>query len=407
VRLQLRCAWTGAALVALTASGSGGRARADVSAATHLTLFTEPSSVNEGVRVIHPQTEVAASHGGFGISAGYELDIVSGATARVYAPGDAPDAVSGATFSDTRHAARGGLAFETASVAINAGYSYGWESDYQSHTLTVAARGDFLDRNFSLTLGYTRNFDRVCDRANTLATGPLERQPLPTSDGCFQADSLDTTTRDLTIDSFEPALSWTATPTTLLQLGATLQILDGFQSNPYRAVRLGTEGREPQERLPQFRQRYALFLKAHQAVPLLKSAVRVGGRVYRDTWDVTAATADGEWLQYLGPSLVAGVRGRYHRQTGAVFFRDATGLRNRGPTGEYWTGDRELAPLTNLLMGAKLSFVKQPPPEGRPFIDELEIGVRFDLMFYRDDPGNPNSDRNHAQIIQAGAELRF
>ena len=134
-------------------------------------MFTEPSSVNEGVRVIHPQTEVAATHAGFGISAGYELDIVSGATARVYAPGDAPDAVSGATFSDTRHAARGGLAFETASVALNAGYSYGWESDYQSHTLTVAARGDFLERNFSLSLGYTRNFDSVCDRANTLATG--------------------------------------------------------------------------------------------------------------------------------------------------------------------------------------------------------------------------------------------
>jgi hypothetical protein len=91
----------------------------------------------------------------------------------------------------------------------------------------------------------------------------------------------------------------------------------------------------------------------------------------------------------------------------AAFFRDATGLRNQGPTGKYWTGDRELAPFTNLLMGAKLSFVKQSPPEGKPFIDELEIGVRFDLMFYRDPPTNPNSDRNHAQIIQAGAELRF
>jgi len=148
-------------------------------------------------------------------------------------------------------------------------------------------------------------------------------------------------------------------------------------------------------------------MRAHQAIPLLKSAVRVAGRLYRDTWDVTAATADGEWLQYLGPSLIAGVRGRYHRQTGAIFFRDATGLRVQGPTGQYWTGDRELAPFTNLLMGAKLSYVRQPPPEGQPFIDELEIGVRFDLMFYRDAPTNPNSDRNHAQIIQAGAELRF
>jgi hypothetical protein len=197
------------------------------------------------------------------------------------------------------------------------------------------------------------------------------------------------------------------TPLTLLQLGATLQILDGFQSNPYRAVRLGTEGREPQERLPQFRQRYALFLRAHQAIPLLKSAVRLAGRAYRDSWDVRAATADGEWLQYIGPSLIAGLRGRYHWQSGAVFFRNASELATKGPTGEYWTGDRELSPLSNLLMGAKLAFVKQSPPDSQSFIDELEIAVRFDLMFYRDAPSNPNADRNHAQIIQAGAELRF
>ena len=63
-------------------------------------------------------------------------------------------------------------------------------------------------------------------------------------------------------------------PLLLLQLGGTLQILDGFQSNPYRAVSLGPEGREPQERLPQHRQRYALFVRAHQAIVPLRAAAR-------------------------------------------------------------------------------------------------------------------------------------
>jgi hypothetical protein len=404
--VQLRRLALPALLLAALVRGGAPPARAEVQAASHLTIFTEPSSANEGVRVYHPQTEVGASTSGLGINAGYEMDIVSGATARVYAPGG-PDAVSGATFSDTRHGAHGGLSFETAAVALAAGYSYGWENDYKSHTLTVSARGDFLERNFSLTLGYTRNFDSVCDQANILAETPLERQALATSEGCFDAAFTDLTTRKLTIDSFEPALSWTATPLLLLQLGGTLQILDGFQSNPYRRVRIGPQGREPQESLPNFRQRFAMFVRAHQAIPLLKSSVRAGGRIYRDTWDVVAGSADLEYLQYLGPSIIVGARGRYHRQTGAAFFRTANELRTLGPTGKYWTGDRELAPLTNISAGGKLSYVRHPPPDAGSWLDDLEINMRYDVLFYRGSDQIPNADRKRAQVLQAGAELHF
>ena len=43
----------------------------------------------------------------------------------------------------------------------------------------------FFERNFSLSLGYTHNFDRVCDNANTFAQFDIDKQPLATSDGCF------------------------------------------------------------------------------------------------------------------------------------------------------------------------------------------------------------------------------
>jgi hypothetical protein len=395
------------AVAALTLLAAAGQGRADVEAASHLTVFTEPSAQGRGIQVIHPQTEVAATHGPVGLQAGYELDIVSGATTRVYRPGDVPDAVSGATFSDVRHAARAGASFETTTVALTAGYSYGWENDYRSHTLSVSARGDFLERNFTLGLAYTRNFDRVCDRANDLAQSLLDLQPLGTSEGCFQASGTELTARRLSIDTFEPSLSWTATPLLMLSVGSTLQLLDGFQSNPYRAVRLGPEGREPQERLPQHRQRFALFGRVHQAVPPLRAAARLSARLYRDTWDVAAASADAEWLQYFGSSLLAGVRGRYHRQSGAIFFRTAEDYRVRGPAGQYWTGDRELAPLTNYLVGARVAFVKRPPPESRSWLGELEIHARADFLFYRTEPGAPNSDRTRAQVIAAGASLRF
>jgi hypothetical protein len=381
-------------------------AQADVEAATHLTLFTEPSNVNKGVRVIHPQTEVSATTGNVGIAAGYELDVVSGATARVYAPGDAPDAVSGATFSDTRQAARGTLSFETATVAFSGGYSYGTENDYKSHTLTAQARGDFFERNFSLSLGYTHNFDRVCDAANAFAQGPLYRVALGNSEGCFTVGT-DKAIRKLAIDTFEPALSWTATPLTLIAAGLSLQVLDGFQSNPYRTVRVGSSGQTPQESLPQYRQRYAVFGRLHQALPLVRSAVRLGGRLYRDTWDVRAASVDGEWLSYFAPALILGVRGRWHKQGSAVFFRTAEDLRSLGPTGQYWTGDRELAALSNLMLGGVITFVKAPPTDSPSFYKEIELDVRFDILYYRPQAGAPSSDRPYAHIIQAGARIRF
>jgi hypothetical protein len=398
----------GGTLAALAASSAQpGPARADVEASSHLLVFTEASRNGKGVRVIHPQTEVAASTGSLSLRAGYELDIVSGASPRVYATSEGPDAVSGATFADVRHATRGAAGFETANVALQAGYSYGWENDYRSHTLSVSARGDFLERNFSLGLAYTRNFDQVCDNANALAQQLIDRQPLGTSDECFQPGSTVTASRRLTIDSFEPALSWTATPLLLLQTGVTLQIADGFQSNPYRAVRLGHQGREPQEHVPSHRQRYAVFARAHQALPPLRGALRLGGRLYRDTWDVRAATVDGEWLNYLGPSIIVGVRGRYHKQGGAIFFRTPPDYRTLGSAGEYFTGDRELAPLSNLMAGVKLSFVKSAPPEQQAFLDELEVVVRYDVLLYRGPAETPNADRPYAHVMQGGLSLRF
>src|SRR5439155_10822918 len=72
------------------------RTDAGVEAASHLTLFREPSSHGGSVQVVHPQTDVSATLGATAsITAGYEVDIVSGATPAVYGAAQ-PDAVSGA-----------------------------------------------------------------------------------------------------------------------------------------------------------------------------------------------------------------------------------------------------------------------------------------------------------------------
>lgn len=379
--------------------------RADVQAGTRITLFREPSSTNAGISVIHPQTDVSADLGGASLAAGYEVDIVSGASPRVFG---GVDAVSGATrFSDLRQTARASLGWNVADVGLSGGYSYGWENDYLSHTAQVAARGDFLEKNFALGLAYTRNFDSVCDANNAGAQDRLSRQALSSSTRCFEAGQTETQTRSLDIHTFEPSLTWTATPRLLLQGGATLQILDGFQSNPYRRVLVGTQGRTPQESMPEDRQRYALFARANYAIPSLRGALALTGRAYRDSWDLWAATADAWFHKYIMDGLLIGIHGRYHQQTGAVFYRSAPALETLGAPGKYWTGDRELAPMGTLLGGLKLSYIRSRRQKPDAWLDELEISLKMEGMFYNLSKDAPNADRTQALIAQGGLTARF
>ena len=381
------------------------RAYADVQAASRVTVFREPSADNAGVSVIHPQTDVSADLGGASLAAGYDLDIVSGASPRVFG---GVDAVTAATkFSDVRQTARATVGWNVSDVGLSAGYSYGWESDYLSHTMQVAARGDFLDKNFTLGLSYTRNFDSVCDANNKLAQDRLSRQALTSSKQCFNRGQTETMTRSVDINTFEPSLTWTATPLLLLQAGATLQVLDGFQSNPYRRVLVGSQGRTPQESVPETRQRYAVFARANYAIPGIRSALAVTARAYRDSWDVLAATGDAWFHSYITQGLLLGLHGRYHRQTGAVFYRSAPAYETRGPAGQYWTGDRELAPLGTVMGGLKLSYIRSRRQKPDAWLEELELSAKMEGMFYNLSQDAPNSDRNMALVGQLGASARF
>jgi Protein of unknown function (DUF3570) len=381
---------------------------AEVEAAQRITLFQEPSSTkgNDGVTVIHPQTDVSATLGStLGLAAGYSVDIVSGASPRVFGV----DAVTAATkFSDTRHQVRGAVTYTRPTADVTLGYSYGWESDYKSSALTVTTRSDVMDHIFTLGFAYTHNFDDVCDQNNQAAAGsPLARLALVSSQDCFKGTA-EIVTRRLNIDSLEPSVTWAATPRLLIQAGGTVQILDGFQANPYRQVELGSAGRTPQESLPNFRQRFALFGRAAYAFPRIRASLQAMLRVYRDTWAVEAATGELVANQYLARFLLLSLRGRMHAQRGASFYQDALGYRLFGPNSQYWTGDRELSPMRNFLVGGKLAYLQIPETQGNSFFNEIEVAVKWEGLFYQlDSLLAPNADRKLALIWQVALSLRF
>ena len=400
--MQLRLAASLALVAAATCFAPRTHA-ATAEASTRVTMFDEPSSKNQGVRVYHPQADVnvtAAST--FNVAAGYSADVVTGATPATF------DAVSEATkFSDTRHLVHGGFGFEQADGGIAFAVAYGWESDYKSFVLSGNTHHDLYEHNFTLALAYSHNFDTVCDADNSAAAGlPLDRVALISSSGCFTSTP-GFVTHPLAIDTFEPSLSWTLTPRLVVQGGATIQILDGFQANPYRKVLL-PENHTPQEHLPDFRQRYALFTRMAYALPELRASALVMLRGYDDSWAVRAFTADATGTKYLGQAMLMSIRAHYHVQGGASFYRDAIGYETLGPAGQYWTGDRELSPMGNYLFGGKLAFFRRPQQERASWFVEMELGAKYELLVYRPQSQfGPNPDRSYAHIVQGAFAMRF
>ena len=417
MRLQLRPslaarALAAAGVVAALLAAPAPRVRAGTQdASTRVTVFAEPSSANMGVIVTHPQLDLGTTLGpDFRLAVGYSVDIVSGATPRIFGPhtGTVDVVTSASKFSDVRHQVQGTLSYDRPSSSLAFTGSYGWESDYRSAAITGTTRTDLLDHNFTLGLSYTHNFDTVCDANNMAVIGdPIQLKPLEKSDDCFTS-AADVTTHQLHIDTFQPSLSWTATPKLIVELGSTIQLLDGFQSNPYRQVLLGRDHLTPQERLPQFRQRYAVYLRAAYALPAVRASLMGMGRVYQDSWALQAGTGEALINKYFGQSLLLTLRGRYHIQSGASFYRNGLDYLTLGPIGQYWTGDRELSPMSNYLAGGKIALLRRPEQERSSWFVEMELNLKYELLLYHlDSPDAPNADRTRAHIVQAAFSLRF
>jgi hypothetical protein len=402
VRLQLRR--PALFFLAASALAAPARARAEdpTEASARLTFFREPATDNKGITVIHPQVDAASPlGGGLGVAAGWEADAVSGATPAVFV-----DTVTKATpFHDFRQQVHGGFTYNRPDAGIGASYAYGWENDYKSHSLSATARDDLYDHNFTLVLSYSHNWDSVCDYNNSAAVTPADLRPLTYSTNCFKSDPT-IVTKPLAIDAVETSLSWSMTPRLVVQGGGTIQILDGFQSNPYRSVRIG--GRESQEHEPTYRQRYALFARAAYALPQWRASGIAMARLYEDSWAVQAVTGDLVVNKYLSSVMLLTLRGHYHLQSGASFYRNSQQYATLGPPGQYWTGDRELSPMSNYLIGGRMAFLRRPQQERSTWFAEMEADVKYELLLYQaESVYAPNSDRPYAHILQGSFSLRF
>jgi hypothetical protein len=375
-----RSAFVVVLVAACLAVAGPARAQSVVEIDTSHTVFYEAPTKTH-MFVYSPSADVQASPWAWlDVRAGWEADVVSGASVATKAgpayASNHPDVVSTASVRDFRNLGRGEGAFKGDISSLTAGYAYGTEHDYQSNSLHVNARTDAFQHNTTFELSYARNFDKVCDRVQSAsAVLPSEWTALEDSTGCFTS-AAGRTTHDIGIDTYEASWGQSWTPVIETQLTYTAQLLDGFQSDPYRSVILG-EGIKAQEHVPNERAREAVTGRIAWYLRSLKAAVRLSLRGYHDTWAINSGTAELELEKSLGESFRVMVRGRAYKQGGAVFWSDdyTGGVPPLGPRGQYFTGDRELSPFWSWLAGLRAVWAINPPAHTRllGFIESFKL----------------------------------
>jgi hypothetical protein len=412
----LRCTWAAIAcgLALVLALVLAGLASTPVAANDEVragvTYMHEPAP-DTGLVVIHPQVTYAQDYTEhFGLDAGYDADVVTGATPQIFGI----DAVSSATkFQDVRHHGALGLRFLSDHATFRVAGGFAGESDYRSGTVSAGMTADLFNRNTQVAVDYTHNFDRVCDANNGNAEELLELRALDDSDQCFRTSDL-TSTQKLGIDSAQLSVTQVVTPWMVLQAGASGQLLRGFQANPYRQVLLGQ--RAVQEHLPDIRNRLAPFVRGKFALKPIRGSVEASVRGYFDSWAIEALSAELAWDQYILRPLILRARARWHVQDSALFYRDGVDYAQSGPVGSYWTGDRELSALLNQTYGVKATFlVRAKDKQILRFIDGLQVSGKADMLMYRsltDNPSqSPNFDRTRglidAIVVQAQVGFEF
>ena len=355
-------------------------ARAETGASTTTTLFAE-SGGDLNTTVITPSVNASVDIGEpVTVQAGWEADIVSGASVAVVdAPGDVDAITSATSYNDLRQTVGGSVTLRGDTTSLTAGYGYGFENDYRSHGLSLAARAELFERTMALEVSYARGFDQVCNLRQPRAQEAVDRGRLPNSEGCFDDGAEDRESLSLSLQTFQGAWTQAWSPVITTQVTLTAQVLNGYQGNPYRGVWLGRTS--AQENHPENRARYAAGLGLRWWLEPINGAVRLFARAYRDTWDVQSFTGELAYTQMLGDALRVQGRGRYYVQGGAAFYSDDY---TRFPRGQYFTGDRELSPFSSFTVGGRITYGLPPDDDGEVlgFLSSFDLALKADYVRY-------------------------
>lgn len=266
------------------------------------------------------------------------------------------DVVSAATdrWDEVRLEIEGAATYHDGTRTASLGYIHSDENDWLSHTMNAGFAHDFADHTVTIGLGGGVVLNDVgrADDENF-------RRDLQGYNGSIDA-------------------AYVATPRDLVSATYSLSFLTGYQSSPYRFVRI-EDPAVPALTLgapevhPDTRVRHAVSLRWNRHV-FTDSAIRSRLRFYGDSWGVLSVTAGLEYVIGLGDFEV-GLIARGYLQGHASFYEDGYDEPRR-----YMTADRELSTFFDGFGGGRLAYRRDI---GESFIKQLRAEIKAEGFAFR------------------------
>lgn len=218
----------------------------------------------------------------------------------------------------------------TPSIAFSA------ESDYVSRGIALNDSYYFNNKNTTLNVGWSGNFDIVRDE-NLV----WEHK----------------TTHDILV-----GVTQLLTPKSYVTANLTFGTEEGYLSDPYRAVMAATNFFQENpsdaaliaEKRPRHRSREIIFLGYNRFFDPLNGAAEVSYRYFHDDWNVNAHTIDLRWNQKAGKRLVLSPMFRYYYQTAASFYYVLVPDFNNLPN--HYSADYRLSEFNSFSFGLRATY---------------------------------------------------
>jgi hypothetical protein len=313
--------------------------RADAASGTYTGSLSARGNYywERSTRVVAPAiTATLETPGGAHVDTTYLIDAITSAS-------QATGVLDDHAFTELRNDVSGGLGYEIdfgqAQLDLTARARFSKEPDYLSRGVGFASALSLNHRLTVIALNGNYNFDDVGRVARSVAS--------PTSDTLIAAQRLHV--GDLDVLSLGVSVDQVLSRTSWIQLGYDAALLEGFQANPYRIVAYEDGGAAPESH-PDGRTRQAYYVWLSQYLVKTRSSLRLGYRLYHDSWNITAHVPEVRLYQEIGPYFDVRLRYRYYTQNAASFWKRDGNVRSD----RHITNDPKMSPFHDQTVGVKL-----------------------------------------------------
>ena len=236
---------------------------------------------------------------------------------------------------DIRRAANLELECKLGKHTLTPGFAWSSEHDYLSYGISLNDAIEFNDKNTTLQIGLSHNFDSVRD------AGKVNWHEKDATEGIIGITQL-------------------LTPKDILNVAFTFGNDSGYLKDPYRKAELYQEffpgigfGIAIDEVRPSHRNKEIFFTSLTHHFDSLDASLEGSYRFYHDSYDVSGHTIGLTWHQWFGKHLMVEPLARFYYQTAASFYSPLF----KNPTPTYHSSDYRLSELYTTDIGLQATVI--------------------------------------------------